>query len=115
MHDIKRSLDHKALVKAGQTRAVARGAKLGPIKQIILVLNGRKQTIEEWANEIGISSKALRGRIRRGWSHERTLTERIHRENGITPQHRTGMPPSNTEIRIEEVKQLFRFKEFWQP
>jgi hypothetical protein len=115
MHGIERSLDHKALVKAGQSRAIKRGAKLGPINQIILVVNGRKQTIEEWANELGIGASTLRGRLRRGWSHERTLTERIHRENGITPQHRTGMPPSNTEIGIETEQQLFRFKEFWQP
>lgn len=39
---------------------------------------GRKQTIAEWARELGMSDRVIRSRIRYGWSDERILTEPIH-------------------------------------
>lgn len=40
----------------------------------LLTLNGRTQTIPYWSEEVGISQKALWGRILLGWSDERVLT-----------------------------------------
>lgn len=40
--------------------------------------NGRKQTIAEWAKELGITYITLHDRILKfGWSIERALTERV--------------------------------------
>ena len=41
----------------------------------LLTLNGRTQTMTQWAEEIGIKSPTLRHRLRAGWSIERALTE----------------------------------------
>lgn len=41
-----------------------------------LEYGGKRQTIKEWALEIGISHKILYDRIKSGWSVERALTER---------------------------------------
>lgn len=38
-----------------------------------LTYSGKTQTISEWANETGISSSAIRSRLKRGWSVEKTL------------------------------------------
>lgn len=45
----------------------------------VLALNGRKQTVTQWAEELGVSREALFGRLRRGWTAERTLTEPLHK------------------------------------
>jgi hypothetical protein len=37
--------------------------------------DGRTQTLTEWAEELGISRKALQQRIKRGWKVERALTQ----------------------------------------
>lgn len=36
--------------------------------------NGKKQTIHQWALELGINEETLRNRINRGWSVEKALT-----------------------------------------
>ena len=40
-----------------------------------LEYNGKRQTIKEWALEIGISPKVLYDRVKSGWDVERVLTE----------------------------------------
>lgn len=45
----------------------------------ILEFNGRKQTIAQWAREIGVSRDALKYRIYRGWTVERALTTELRK------------------------------------
>lgn len=47
-----------------------------------LTVNGRTQTLSQWAKEIGIGVESLRHRIARGWSHERAVTEAVHLNHG---------------------------------
>lgn len=42
-----------------------------------LEFNGRRQTIAEWAAELGINYRTLNNRINRGWTVERALTEPV--------------------------------------
>lgn len=44
----------------------------------ILTFNGSKKTIAEWAIAMGIPHKTLRERIRRGWTVDRALTEKVN-------------------------------------
>lgn len=46
-----------------------------------LSFNGKTQIISDWANELGISYKALSARLKRGWNVEEILT---------TPKLKTG-------------------------
>ena len=48
---------------------------------IRLTLNGRTQTVMEWAKETGLSAPVIRRRVRRGWSHQRTLTQNYQAKN----------------------------------
>ncbi len=41
-----------------------------------LTLNGKTQTLAEWARECGMGADAIAWRIKRGWSIERAITER---------------------------------------
>lgn len=43
-----------------------------------ITYNGRTQTAYDWADETGISAKALRERIRAGWPPEKALTTPIN-------------------------------------
>lgn len=43
-----------------------------------LTLNGKTLTLAEWADETGIPYFTLHGRLRRGWTVERTLSEAAH-------------------------------------
>lgn len=43
----------------------------------ILDLNGRKQTVSQWAKELNMSPNTIYGRLHRGWSVEKTLTHPI--------------------------------------
>lgn len=40
----------------------------------MLTANGKTQTIAAWARELGMDPMAIKNRLRRGWSVERTLT-----------------------------------------
>ncbi len=40
----------------------------------ILILNGRSQNLQEWANELGMNHKMLRRRVRLGWTDVAVLT-----------------------------------------
>lgn len=46
---------------------------------VLLTFRGRTQCIAAWAEELGIKRSTLAARIRRGWSVERALAERVHR------------------------------------
>jgi hypothetical protein len=41
----------------------------------MLTYKGETLTMAEWSRRTGLSADALRGRIRKGWSVERALTE----------------------------------------
>lgn len=41
----------------------------------ILTFRGKSRTISEWARETGLPVQTLSARARRGWSHEKALTE----------------------------------------
>lgn len=44
--------------------------------------NGKKQTLKDWAEELGINYDTLWGRVHKdNWSLERAFTEPIHKEN----------------------------------
>lgn len=40
----------------------------------ILEFNGRRQTVPEWARELGFAASAIHGRLAKGWSVEDTLS-----------------------------------------
>ena len=44
---------------------------------VVLEYNGKKQTLKEWSIELEINYCTLLYRLRRGWSVERALTERM--------------------------------------
>lgn len=39
-----------------------------------LELNGERRCLSEWVEVTGLSRSTIRGRLKRGWTHERTLT-----------------------------------------
>lgn len=39
-----------------------------------MTLNGITKSMHDWADELGIPAKSIAARIRRGWSHEKSLT-----------------------------------------
>jgi Fic family protein len=41
--------------------------------------NGETHTIAEWSDIVGIKQNTITYRLKRGWSVERTLTERVNR------------------------------------
>lgn len=43
-------------------------------KNVALTFNGKTQNVSQWARELGIHVDALYGRLRRGWSAEKTLS-----------------------------------------
>ena len=47
----------------------------------VLEFDGRRQTVAQWAREIGVSKQALRYRILAGWSVEDALTTTIDHAN----------------------------------
>ena len=46
----------------------------------IVEFNGRRATVTEWAQLIGISVSTLKQRLKRGWSSSKTITEPVHSE-----------------------------------
>lgn len=44
---------------------------------ILMTLNGKTQTLTEWAIEIGVKPNTVICRLRRGWTHEKSLLEPI--------------------------------------
>lgn len=51
-----------------------------------LTHSNRTQTIALWSREIGLSVGTILGRLKRGWSHERTLTEKPIRGRNQSPR-----------------------------
>lgn len=55
-----------------------------------LTCRGETLTIVQWSERTGFSTNQIRNRLRKGWSHQRALTEPLHIE------HRNHHPkPSN--------------------
>lgn len=54
---------------------------------LFLEFNGRRQCVSAWADELGIPSDAIRARLKRGWSTEKTLSTPI-REHKAYDRHR---------------------------
>ena len=46
---------------------------------LLLEYDGRKQTISDWAKEVGLKETTVRARIKAGWPIERTLNEKSQR------------------------------------
>jgi hypothetical protein len=44
-------------------------------KNVFLEWNGKRQTISQWAREVGVKYRALQHRIDRGWSIQRIFTQ----------------------------------------
>lgn len=53
---------------------------------VFIELNGRRQSLADWADETGIPAGTLSERLRRGWSAERALTTQIGQPRA-TPTH----------------------------
>ena len=47
------------------------------LQNILLTYNRRKQTVSQWARELGIKHATLISRINRGWSTKKILTQPI--------------------------------------
>ena len=47
----------------------------------VLEFKGKKQTIAQWAREVGMSREALRHRLNAGWSSEDALTMKLDHAN----------------------------------
>ncbi len=58
-------------VSEALTRSVDRGRRCS---NNLLTLNGRTQSITNWANELGVLRATLSARLKAGWSVQRTLT-----------------------------------------
>ena len=85
-------------------------------KSRFIEFNGRRQTLAQWSNELGIGQSTLFLRIRAGWPIERALTEPVHEQkrpntpkqitlNGITDtiagwSRRTGIKRTTIEARL---------------
>jgi hypothetical protein len=48
---------------------------------VILEFDGRRQTVSDWARELGMSPQALNHRLKAGWSVEEALTKPIARNS----------------------------------
>lgn len=44
----------------------------------VITLEGRAQTLQQWAEEKKLNTKTIQSRLRRGWTAERALTEPAH-------------------------------------
>lgn len=49
-------------------------------RNVNLTLDGRTQCLADWATELGMRATTIHGRLSRGWSVERALTEPVHAE-----------------------------------
>ena len=47
----------------------------------VIVFNGVRKTLAEWADHIGVSSQCLRGRLNAGWPIEKTMTTHSSRNS----------------------------------
>ena len=50
--------------------------------QSYVTFNGRKQTVAQWAVELGMQDATLRHRLYRGWSIQQALTQKVEERNG---------------------------------
>lgn len=62
--------------------------------------NGKTQTINAWANELGINSGTILGRIKSGWTIEAALTTRPIPRNE-TGKRKSQHPQRYTMMRFE--------------
>jgi hypothetical protein len=49
---------------------------------VVLEFDGKKQTVAEWALELGIGPKTIGYRLRNGWTLEEALTMKVGHGNG---------------------------------
>lgn len=59
---------------------------------VFLEYNGERLTVMQWADKLGINWATIDGRLRRGWSVERALTEVVSLSNTVHKLART--PPA---------------------
>jgi hypothetical protein len=51
-------------------------------RNVILEKDGKKMTVSQWAEELGVNPTSITLRLRRGWSHERALDPRGLKKRG---------------------------------
>ena len=52
----------------------------------LLSFRGEERTVSQWADGLGISDKALRDRIKRGWSLEEALSTKLNQHPKVWPR-----------------------------
>lgn len=68
-------IDKKRGYESGNVRWATRSEqRRNSCRTHILELDGRKQSIAAWADELGVSARVLHGRLGMGWDVRRTLT-----------------------------------------
>jgi len=75
-------------------------------RNVNLTWNGKTQCVEDWAKELGMSSRALGKRIRDGWSTERALTEPIFKGSIIAFGGESRSITQWAELKNIQVKTL---------
>lgn len=82
---------------------------------VMLTLNGKTQNMMQWSEETGIPYTSIIMRLRRGWSHERTLTEPV-KKAPILLSFRGQSKPATTwakELGIHHNTVDQRLKKGW--
>ena len=74
-HTLERQDNDAGYSKANCTWATRVEQSNNKRTNVVLTLNGRSQTLTQWANELGITRCSLQNRLEAGWSLERALTE----------------------------------------
>lgn len=81
-HQLERIDNNKGYAPENVRWATTREQHRNTRANVFLSFNGKTQTLQDWAAEVGLSSVTIGDRIRRGWSAERALT--------VTPRAETA-------------------------
>jgi hypothetical protein len=76
-HSLERKDVNKGYERGNLCWATAEEQANNKTTSVILTCNGKSQTIAQWAEELSINYVTLWGRLERGWSVERALTQPV--------------------------------------